>query len=168
MCQISFEMLLPHNFWHMLLPWQQTFRHYWKCVLHIYTSSPTMYTKFIWIAFKMLCFSCFFKYAVTMATNIPPLSKIVSCTSTLQGQHVCQVLFENAPKFDNKFSRLLCKTETLHVSFKVLFHVIDLQYKIKSIYDSPIGCYAIILIHIIVHVLHFKMFKAAFHCLFQM
>ena len=31
-----------------------------------------------------------------MATHIPPLPKSVSCTSSLQGQHVCQILFENA------------------------------------------------------------------------
>ena len=60
MCQISFEMLFSYNFWHNIsLPWQQTFCHYWKCVLHIYTSRPTCIPNCIWIALEIVVFHVF-------------------------------------------------------------------------------------------------------------
>ena len=50
------------------------------------------------ISFELLvkCFVFQFLelYAVTMATHIPPLSQNVSCTATLQHEHVCQIWFE--------------------------------------------------------------------------
>ena len=85
----------PHNFGHnMLLPWQQAFRHYWKCVSHIYTSRPTCIPNYINLnCFWNHCFSCFFNNVVTMVTNIPALLKMLTCTSTPQGQHVYQISF---------------------------------------------------------------------------
>ena len=83
----------------MLLPWQRTFRHCPKmCNAHLYFKA-NMCAKFHFKCFKNVevvqsaMFSPKFvcHYAITVATHILPLLKNVSCTSTPQGKHLCQI-----------------------------------------------------------------------------
>ena len=82
----------------MSLPWQHIFPPFLKkflAHLHLKASWHVNPISFELLTSEMFCFSVFgIKYAVTMATHIPPLSQNVSCTATLQREHVCQIWFE--------------------------------------------------------------------------
>ena len=86
----------------MPLPWQHTFYHCQKmCVLHIYTPRQTSVPNFMrnwWKTEEVVRDARFFPH---FCHNMPlpwqhflPLSKNVSCTSTPQGKHLCQISWE--------------------------------------------------------------------------
>ena len=86
----------------MPLPWQHTFCHCRKmCLAHLHPKT-NICAKFHENRSKTeevvrdARFSPIFcPYAVTMATHFLPLSKNVSCTSTPQDKHLCQISWES-------------------------------------------------------------------------
>ena len=92
----------PHFCHNMPLPWQHTFYHCQKmCLAHLHPKA-NICAKFHenwWKTEEVVRDARFFPHfchnmPFTMATHFLPLSKNVSCTSTPQGKHLCQISWE--------------------------------------------------------------------------